>query len=86
MAKIPTTEERLGRSPQRMVRYFALLMGIVYVGIGVAMWVLADRALNGILQMGATPRRILGTVFIIYGTVRLVRVFQANRQKPSDHE
>lgn len=86
MAKIPTTEERLGRSPQRIVRYFALLMGVVYVGLGVAMWVLADRALNGILQLSPTSRRVLGTVFIIYGTVRLVRVFQANRRKPSDHD
>ncbi len=81
MTKIPTTQERLGQSPQRLVHYFALLMGVVYVSIGVVLWVLADRALSGVLQMGPTPRRILGSVFIIYGTVRLVRIFQANRQK-----
>ena len=86
MPKFSPTEERLGHSPRRLVRYFALLMGVVYVSIGLAMWVLADRALNGILQMGATPRRILGTVFIIYGVVRLGRGFQANRKTSSDHE
>lgn len=89
MLNRPTTEERLGKSPQRLVGYFTLVMGIVYTGIGVVLWWTANRALSGTLQhLGAGPRRILGTVFIVYGLLRLGRGLQGRFRKKSfsDHE
>lgn len=84
-----TTEERLGKSPQRLVGYFVLVMGVVYTSLGIWLWWTAGRVLGGSLQhLGTGPRRILGTVFIVYGLLRLVRGLQGRfRKKPiSDHE
>ena len=70
MLNIPTTEERLGKSPQRLVRYFVLLMALVYLGLGVWLWWTADQPYGrGIIQLGPTARRVLGAVFILYGLI-----------------
>lgn len=83
MLNIPTTEERLGKSPQRLVRYFVLVMALVYLGIGVYLWVYANQpAGGGLLQMGTTSRRVLGSVFILYGLLRFGRGYQAYFRKP----
>ena len=84
MLNIPTTEERLGKSPQRLVRYFVLLMALVYLGIGVWLWMAATQpAGGGLLQLGTTGRRVLGSVFILYGLLRFGRGYQAHfRKKP----
>ena len=90
MLNIPTTEERLGKSPQRLVRYFALIMALVYVGLGAWLWWTADTPTAGsIISLGPVARRILGSVFVLYGLLRLFRVYQANFRKNiplDDHE
>ena len=85
MLNIPTTEERLGKSPQRLVRYFVLVMALVYVGLGC--WLLYSAAApagDGLVQMGPTARRVLGSVLVGYGVLRFVRSYLADfRKKPS---
>ena len=82
MLNLPTTAERLGRSPRRLVSYFALLMAVVYVGLGVWLWLTADYpAAGAALQLGPTWRRVLGSVFVVYGILRFYRGFKANFTK-----
>lgn len=85
MLNIPTTEERLGKSPQRLVRYFVLVMALVYLGIGIWLWLSANQpAGGGLLQLGSTGRRVLGSVFVLYGLLRFGRGFREHfRKKPS---
>jgi hypothetical protein len=87
MLNIPTTEERLGKSPQRLVRYFVLVMSLVYLGLGI--WFLwsanqpPDSSFIG--QLPSTARRVLGFVFIGYGLLRFGRGYQQYfRNKPSN--
>lgn len=84
MLNLPTTEERLGKSPQRLVRYFVLVMALVYVGLGTWLWWSATRpAAGGLIQLGPIARRVLGSVFILYGLLRFGRGYQAHfRKKP----
>ena len=87
MLNIPTTEERLGKSPQRLVRYFVLLMALVYMGLGIWLWWSAGQPSgSGLVQLGPTTRRILGSVFIGYGLVRFFRGYQASFSKKSNSE
>lgn len=88
MLNIPTTEERLGKSPQRLVRYFVLVMALVYLGLGVWLFLSAQGpATGGLLQLGPTGRRVLGGVFAAYGLIRFVRGYQANfRKKTNAHD
>jgi hypothetical protein len=82
MLNRPTTEERLGKSPQRLVRYFVLVMAMVYMGLGFWLWYSATQpAGGGLLQLGPTGRIILGTVFVLYGAVRFYRGYQTNFSK-----
>lgn len=87
MLNIPTTEERLGKSPQRLVRYFVLFMALIYLGLGAWLWWSATQpAAGGLVQLGPTARRVLGSVFILYGLVRFGRGYRANfRQKTSSN-
>ena len=86
MLNIPTTEERLGKSPQRLVRYFVLLMALVYLGLGIWLWQSAGQLSgDGLVQLGPTARRVLGGVFILYGLLRFGRGYYANfRKKPTN--
>jgi hypothetical protein len=88
MFNLPTTEERLGKSPQRLVRYFVLIMALVYLGLGIWFWYTADRpSVSGIFSLGPTSRRILGTVLILYGLLRSGRAYQAYfRKTPTSNE
>lgn len=90
MLNLPTTEERLGKSPQRLVRYFVILMALIYIGLGIWLWWSTSQPSGGgLAQLGPMVRRVLGTVFIIYGALRLGRGYQAHFQKKSssnDHE
>lgn len=90
MLNIPTTEERLGKSPQRLVRYFVLFMALVYLGLGVWLWWSVGRPAGDTLaQLSPTARRVLGGVFIVYGLLRFGRGYQVHfRKKDSsdDHE
>lgn len=85
MFNLPTTEERLGKSPQRLVRYFVLVMALVYLGLGAWLfWSAGKPADSSSLQLGATGRRVLGGVFVFYGLVRFVRGYQANFRKKTN--
>ena len=89
MLNLPPTEERLGQSPQRLVRYFVLLMALVYMGLGIwLLYVANGPATDGILRLGPTAKRILGGVFLLYGLLRFVRGYQAHFRKKefTDHE
>ena len=82
MLNLPTTEERLGKSPQRLVRYFVLLMAVVYVGLGVWLWWSATSPSGGgLIQLGPIARRVLGSVFILYGLLRFGRGYQTHFRK-----
>jgi len=87
MLNLPTTEERLGKSPQRLLRYFVLFMALVYLGIGAWLWWSAGRP-GGLERLGPTGNRVLGSVFILYGLVRFIRGYRAHfTRKPfSDHD
>lgn len=82
MLNLPPTEERLGKSPQRLVRYFVLLMAVVYMGLGVWLWWSANSpTTGGLIQLGPIVRRVLGSVFILYGLLRFGRGYQAHFRK-----
>lgn len=84
---LPTTEERLG-SPQRIVRYFTLIMALVYAGLGGWLWLTANRptAAGALLPLGPKTRMVLGSVFILYGLIRFVRTLRAQFRKPTPDE
>lgn len=85
MLNLPTTEERLGKSPQRLVRYFVLVMALVYLGLGVWLfWSAGGPASGGLIQLGSIGRRILGGMFILYGLIRFIRGYQANFRKKTN--
>jgi len=85
MLNLPTTEERLGKSPRRLVRYFVLVMALVYMGLGVWLFLSAGGPVGGgLLQLGPIGRRVLGSVFILYGLLRFVRGYQANFRKKTN--
>lgn len=82
MLNLPPTEARLGKSPQRLVRYFVLLMAVVYMGLGVWLWWSANNpTTGGLIQLGPIVRRVLGSVFILYGLLRFGRGYQAHFRK-----
>ena len=82
MLNLPPTEERLGKSPQRLVRYFVLLMAVVYMGLGVWLWWSANNpTTGGLIQLGPIVRRVLGSVFILYGLLRFGRGYQTHFRK-----
>jgi len=82
MLNIPPTEDRLGKSPQRLVRYFVLLMAAVYIAVGIAFWLTAGSpSTGGIIQLGPGARRVLGSVFILYGFLRFWRGYQEHFSK-----
>ena len=81
MLDLPTTEERLGNHKQQsLVRYFTLLMSLVYVGLGLYLWF----APAGTLTLSDTPRRLLAGVFVFYGIVRFARTYQQHFKKNKD--
>ena len=89
MFNLPTTEERLGNSPQRLVRYFVLFMSLVYVGLGAWLAWMADQPASAVMahftQIGLTGSRLrlLGLFFILYGLFRFARSYRANFRNPT---
>jgi len=81
----PTTEERLSsRSTHRgLVRYFLLIMTLVYIALGIYLWLAPPVALN----LSLINRRILGGIFVFYGILRFVRTYQQHfRNIKSQHD
>ena len=89
MVNLPTTEERLGQSPQRFVRYFVLFMSLVYAGMGAWLAWTAGQPDSPVMahftQIGLTGSRLrlLGLFFILYGLFRFVRSYRANFRTPT---
>ena len=85
MLNLPPTQDRLGKSPQRLVQYFAVLMGVVYLAVGVWLWLTADHSAAGAaLQLPPVWRRVLGAVFVLYAGLRFYRVFKLYFAKKQD--
>jgi len=84
MINRPTTEERLSQTASsRLLRYFLVFMTLIYIGLGIALWVLPPY----MLDLPMTTRRILGGVFVIYGIIRFVRIYRQHFQSSSsNHE
>lgn len=85
MLNIPTTEERLGHSPQRLVRWFVLLMSVLYIALGVWLWLGVSRptAAGALLPLNSTARQVLGAVFLGYGVLRFIRTYRLYFRKPT---
>lgn len=85
MLNTPTTEERLGHSPQRLVRWFTLFMSLLYVALGVWLWVGATQpgAAGALLPLNSSARHILGAVFFGYGVLRFIRTLRLHFRNPS---
>ncbi len=74
MLNLPPTKNRLGQSPQGLLRYFVLVMALVYLGLGLWLLFTADRPTTAaIVAIGPTGRRVLGAVLTLWGLVRLGR-------------
>jgi len=88
MLNTPTTEERLGKSPQRIVRYFVLVMALIYLALGIWLLLTAGKAspAGTLLPLSPTTKKVLGGVFVAYGVLRFVRAYQQNFRKPSDDD
>lgn len=86
MLNLPTTEERLGHSPQRLVRWFVLFMSVLYIALGVWLWLGASQptAAGALLPLNATARHFLGAVFFGYGVLRFVRTYRLHFRKSTD--
>jgi hypothetical protein len=82
MQNRPTTEDRLGQSSSGYVRYFLLAMTLVYIGLGIYLWLTPPEALN----LAPLTRRILGGTFVFYGILRFVRTYRQHFQRPSSHD
>jgi hypothetical protein len=85
MLNIPTTEERLGRSPQRIVRYFVLIMAVVYIALGLWLWFTAGHPspAGALVPLNPTAKKVLGAVFVAYGVLRFVRSYLQHFRKSS---
>ena len=91
MLNLPTTEERLGKSPQRLVRYFVMTMSVVYMGLGIWLLWSASQPPNSsaLAQIPTGARQALGVVFIGYGLIRFIRGYQQyfrHKSSSNDHE
>ncbi|GAA4378118.1 hypothetical protein [Hymenobacter koreensis] len=66
-------DERIGgQSSQRLSRYFALLMAVIYVALGIFLFLAPD----GMLTLSRTARQIVGGLFVLYGLIRFVRTIR----------
>lgn len=83
----PTTKDRLG-SPQRVMRFFALVMGLVYAALGG--WFIYSASqptpVGAVLPLGHKARLILGAVFVLYGLYRLVSTLRTQFRQTPPHE
>ena len=83
MINRPTTEERLSSrsSSPGFMRYFLLVMTLVYIALGVYLWLSPPPA----LQLSIANRRILGGIFVFYGIIRFVRTYQQHFRNANPH-
>ena len=95
MLNLPTTEERLGHSPQRLVRWFVLFMSLLYLALGAWLWLDASQpsAAGALLPLNSTARHFLGAVFFGYGLLRFIRTYRLHFHRsnhstdsPTPHE
>ena len=82
MSDLPPTHERLKRPGQSpgLVRYFTLFMAVLYVALGVSLWLVPA----GMLRLDEMARQLLAVIFVFYGIVRFVRTYQQYFKKDRD--
>lgn len=77
----PTTDDRLGHHSQPgLVRYFTLIMSVLYMVLGIYLWFVPA----GTIRLAETPRQLLAAVFVFYGIIRFVRTYQQHFRKKRD--
>lgn len=64
------------------MRYFLLAMTLVYIGLGLYLWLAPPEA----LELALSTRRILGGVFVLYGIFRFVRTYRQHFQRSATHD
>ena len=76
------SDERINsrRGQRTTMRYFTMLMALVYIGLGTFL----IAAPPGIFALALTTRRIVGGLFILYGLLRFVRAFRQHFRKRHD--
>ena len=65
-------------------RWFAMLMTLMYVGLGLFILLADANKLN--LAIPATVKTILGSILILYGILRFVRVYQSGSKRKRKNE
>ena len=81
MSERPTTNERLGNHDQPgLVRYFTLIMSVLYTVLGIYLWFIPA----GSIRLAETPRQLLAAIFVFYGIIRFVRTYQQHFRKNRD--
>ena len=70
------------------MRYFVLVMALIYLGLGIWLLLTAGKAspAGTLLPLSPTTKKVLGGVFVAYGVLRFVRAYQQNFRKPSDDD
>jgi hypothetical protein len=71
--------ENISTTFSKVVRYFSMLMTLVYAAAGLFIIFADERRLN--LDMPDTAKNILGGTLILYGIVRFVRTYQQQKQQ-----
>ena len=67
----------------KFARIFALLMTLLYIGLGIFIMFAADRLR---IDIPEAMKYMLGGILILYGVVRFVRVYNSNRPNRNRYE
>ncbi|GAB3823075.1 hypothetical protein [Pontibacter rugosus] len=67
----------------KFARIFAMLMTLIYVGLGIFIMFAADSLQ---IDLPDAMKYMLGGILILYGVVRFVRVYNSNRPNKNRYE
>lgn len=68
----------------KFAKWFALLMTLLYVGLGLFLLLADEKKLN--IAVPHTVKIILGGILILYGIVRFIRVYQNDSKRKRRYE
>jgi len=68
----------------KFAKWFALLMTLLYVGLGLFLLLADERKLN--LAIPEAVKTILGGILILYGIIRFIRVYQSGSKRNRRYE
>ena len=74
----PRNPEQRESTYTKIVKYFSLVMTLVYPAIGVFLFFSTDEQ----IRLDPTTKKILGAVLVVYGIIRAIRVYQEHFKKP----